>query len=338
MKKRCLSSIVVLIIILVSLLLASCAVESADLKEDPPPVSENIASEEEPVSSAEPQPVDTQDTSADAQDTSKSNVQPAPTEPDAAPEGTILTIYGDGAASQTDWTLEQLQALEAGYLEIKYSTTRNWPTYSHITGHGVSLWYLLEHAGLLDSAKTLVFSAPDGYRVNITREQIFEVRFAFTEHNAEHSSEPFEVEPMIAWEWADRGDAAPEDIRPLFGQRGRQDVNTAASVKNLFRIEVITWDAGSWESPSASIPSGSTVSSGTELELTHPFMDNTCLYYTIDGSDPDYNSMLYNISTSYFQPDLIVPIIIDKDVTIKVFAGGLGKADSEIATFTYTIG
>jgi len=286
---------------------------------------------EEPRTSAELQPVDDPDTST-------TNVQPAPTEPDAAPEGAILSIFGDGVASQTDWTLEQLQALEAGYMEVKYSTTRNWPTYSHMTGHGVSLRYLLEHVGILDSARTFVFSAPDGYRVNITREQVYETRFAFTDHNAESSSGPVEVEPMIAWEWGDRGEIYPEDIRPLFGQRGRQDVNTASSVKSLFRIEVLTWDTGAWETPGVSIPSGSTVPPGTELMLTHPFLDNTGLYYTMDGSDPDYDSLLFNVSTTYFQPDLIVPIIIDRDVTIKVFAGGLGKADSAIVTFTYTVG
>jgi len=206
-----------------------------------------------------------------------------------------------------------------------------------MTGHGVSLRYLLEQAGVLDSAGTFVFTAADGYRMNIARQQIYETRYAYAEHSAAGSSGSGEAEPIIAWEWGDNDDAFLEDIRPLFGQRGPQDVNTAASVKNLCRIEVLTWDIGAWESPGASVPSGSAVAAGTKVELTHPFMDNTGLYYTLDGSDPDYDSALYNLSTTYFQPQLIVPITIDKDVTIKAFAGGLGKADSEVITFTYTV-
>ena len=311
-------------------ILIGCADGIGQVNENPPEV-ENTAVAEEPSIAEET-------VSPDEPEEPVANKQPEPTEPESSPEGTILTIFGDGVASQTNWTLEQLQELEEGYLEIKYSTTRNWPTYSHMTGHGVSLLYLLEQAGLLDSAKTLVFTGTDGYRTNITREQIFETRFAFTEHNVDGSSGAAEVEPMIAWAWGDKDDVFPDEIRSLFGQRGWQDVNTAASVKSLFRIEVLVWDAGAWEPPGASIPSGSTVKPGTELELTHPTMDNTGLYYTIDGSDPDYDSKLYNVSTSYFQPELIVPIVIDKDVTIKVFAGGLGKADSAIVTFTYEVG
>jgi len=330
MKKRLLSMIPMILAVSLLISIVGCAVGNGPATIDPVPAENPEPIEEPAATEGLPQ--------AEEVETQVVNKQPDPTEPESAPEGTVLVIFGDGVASQTNWTLEQLQELEAGYLEIKYSTTRNWPTYSHMTGHGVSLRYLLEYAGLLDSAKTFVFSAPDGYRVNITREQIFEARIAYTEHNVDNSSGAVEVEPMIAWVWGDKDDVLPEDIRPLFGQKGREDVNTAASVKGLFRIEVLTWDIGIWDLPDVSIPSGSTVAPGTELELIHPQMDNTGLYYTIDGSYPGYDSKLYNVSTSYFQPDLIVPIVIDKNVTIKVFAGGLGKADSAIATFTYTVG
>ena len=266
------------------------------------------------------------------------NKQPDLTEPEEAPEETVLIIYGDGVKEQTNWSLDDLKALTDGYRELIYSTTNNWPTYSFMEGNGVSIRYLLEQAGILDSAKTLVFSASDGYRVNITLEQIYETRFAYEVHSAGNSSNPTEIEPIISWKWGSKGDIYEEEIRPIFGQRGPCDVNTSSSVKSLNRIEVITWDAGVWDKPDASIKSGSTVTKGTELELTHPFFDNTGIYYTIDGSEPSYDSLLYNKSTTYFQPELIVPIIIEEDITIKAFAGALGKGDSEIVTFTYTVG
>ena len=331
MIERSTKIIALLLAVFLLLAIVGCTGENEYANEETPAAApdpvineeQNEVEEDPPLAEREEQPV---------------NVQPPLTEPEPAPDGTILTIYGDGVESQTDWTLEDLINLEDGYLEITYSTTRNWPTYSHMTGHGVSLIHLLEHAGLLDTAKTFVFSASDGYRMNITREQIYETRFTYSEHTMEKSSGAVEAEPMIAWEWGDVGDVSPGEIRPMFGQKGPQDVNTAASVRNLYRIEVLSWDIGSWEAPGTSIPSGSTIPAGTELELTHPQMDNVGIYYTLDKSDPNYDSTLYNISTSYFQPELIVPIIIEQDLTIKVFAGGLGKKDSEIATFIYTVG
>jgi len=291
----------------------------------------------DPESVPDTTPPTTAETEASTpQEETAANPQPDLTEPDPAPEDTILVIYGEGVGAQTNWTLEQLQELEEGYRELTYSTTNNWPTLSKVIAHGVSITYLLEQAGMLDSAKTFVFSAPDGYRANITREQLFGARYAYAEHSASGSSGAEQVDAIIAWAWGDK-EAFPEDIRPYFGQSGPMDVNTASSVKGLFRIEVLVWDAGAWDMPEASIASGSAVPKGTEIDFTHPNMDNIRLYYTFDGSVPDYSSEVYNVSTTYFQPDLIVPLVIDNDVTIKVFASGLGKADSPVVTFEYTV-
>ena len=279
-------------------------------------------------------------TSADVLDTGvisqASEFDAIPAEPDLVPEGVVLVIYGDGMDGQTNWTLEQLQALEDGYREITYSTTNNWPTLSHTIGHGVSLPYLLAQAGIREDAETLTFLSPDGYQAKITREQLYGVQYAYAEHSPAGSGNTVEVEPIIAWSSGASG-AVPNSLRPIFGQRGPNDTNTAASVKDLHRIEVSTRSAGAWDIPSAGIPSGSAVPVGTALELMHPNLDNLKLYYTTDGSDPDYYSLVYNKSTTYFQPDLIVPISINEDVTIKVFAGGLGKADSGVVTFTYKV-
>ena len=258
------------------------------------------------------------------------------TEPEEAPEGTVLSIYGDGVEKQTNYTLEDLMDMKEGYRELKYSTTNNWPSFKHMSGNGISLIYLLKEAGILDTAKSLVFISTDGYQAILPKEQVFSVQYSYSEHSVNGSSGENEIEPIIAWEWGD-DKTYPENMRPIFGQVGPYEVNTASSVKDLYRIEVLTWDAGSWAVPTASIEQGN-VSAGTELELGHPQMDNIKIYYTLDGTEPSYNSEVYNKSTTYFQPDLIVPLIIENDVTIKAFVGGLGKADSAVVEFTYKVG
>ena len=266
-----------------------------------------------------------------------SDAQDEHIEPEPAGDDVVLVIYGSGVASQTNWTLEQLLLLEDGYLEQTFSTTNNWPNYSHIIGNGVALRYLLERAGILDDAKTLIFSSPDGYKAALTREQVFGVQYAYSEHSASGSSGAYEVEPVVAWEWGEKS-AEPEDLRPFFGQFGPHDVNTAAMVKSLYRIEVSAVSAGAWDIPEHNIPKSGSLPKEMELEFTHPNMDNIKLYYTLDGSEPDYNSEVYNKSTSYFQPALILPVKISDGVTIKVFAGGFGKADSAVLTLTYMAG
>jgi len=230
-----------------------------------------------------------------------------------------------------------LQALSDGYRLYTFSTTNNWPTFSHIDGRGVSLRYLLQQAGMTGSAASFKFTATDGYYFTLTYDQLFSIQYSYSNHSSSGSSGATVVEPIIAWEWGKPGGMNPEDIRSLVGQRGPMDVNTAASVRNLCQIEVLTTSAGAWASPGASIADGASVPAGTELHLTHGNMDSLCIYYTLDGSEPDYNSAVYNYSASYFQPHLIVPFILTEDTTIKAFAAGFGKDPSPVVSFTFIV-
>jgi len=249
----------------------------------------------------------------------------------------ILTISGDGVSEDSEWTLGQLQALEDGYREIVYSTTNNWPTYGYMEVHGVSLPYLLEQAGLLDEAASFRFVSTDGYYAMITRDQIFGTRYAYADHSPLGSGAATVVEPLIGWMWGEPGTVRDEDLRPFFGQGGPLEVNTSTFVKDLHRIEVSSESAGLWSAPGADIPDFSTVSAGTELTLSHSEMDNVRIYYTLDGSVPDYESSVYNTSTSYFQPQLIVPLVLTESVTLKAFAAGYGKDVSPVVTYDYTV-
>jgi len=258
------------------------------------------------------------------------NNSPAPAPTDDGP--IVLTISGNAVNAETTWSLNRLQALRDGYREITYSTTNNWPSFSAMTAQGVSLTYLLRQAGLKSNVASVKFISTDGYSTTLTYNQVFGTLYSYANHSATGSSGASAVESVVAWAWGDVGKVRPENIRPFFGQSGPWEVNTASFVKDLCKIEVSTASAGTWAAPGASIADGSTVPAGTELELSHGSMDNIRIYYTLDGSEPNYNSPVYNQSTSYFQPQLIKPLVLTESVTVKAFAAGLGKGKSAIVT------
>ena len=256
---------------------------------------------------------------------------------DRTDEPIVLIISGNGVNSETAWTLSQLQSMTDGGREYKYSTTNNWPSFGHMTAQGVSLPYLLRQAGLLSSAASFIFSSTDGYNVTVTYDQIFGNSYAYANHNPAGSGGGSAVEPVIAWAWGDGDKTRPENIRSFFGQSGPMEVNTSYFVKDLSKIEVTTASAGVWAVPNASIADGSIVSVDTEFKLLHENLDSIRIYYTVDGSEPDYNSLIYNSSTSYYQPQLITPLVLTESVTVKAFAAGFGKDRSPVVTFSIKV-
>jgi len=205
-----------------------------------------------------------------------------------------------------------------------------------MTAHGVSLTYLLRQAGMLSSASGFRLTASDGYYAIVTYEQVFGTSYSYSTHGPGGSGGASVVEPVIAWAWGD-GAARQENPRSFFGQRGPMDVNTSSFVQDIVLIEVLTVPPGVWAAPAASIADGSEVTYGAELTLMHDQMDSLKIYYTTDGSEPDYNSRVYNGSTSYFQPHLIAPLYLVEDVTVRAFAAGYGRDASPVVTFTYTV-
>ena len=67
------------------------------------------------------------------------------------------------------------------------------------------------------------------------------------------------------------------------------------------------------------------IKSGTEVTL-NTATDNASIYYTLDGSNPNENSLVYE-----------KPIIINKDTTIKTYAVRKNMNDSEINTYDFKV-
>lgn len=259
----------------------------------------------------------------------------------AGGEQPYLTIRGDGVKRESQYTLEDLKSMEDSLTGACYSTVNNWPVKKFFVGRGVLVDQLLQKAGIKEEAQTIVFKAADGYKIALTREQLEGKRFSYPALLQGSTQGAQEVPAILAWEYredtGDLSEAVPGKLRLLLGQQGLHDVVTAAYVKGVIAVEVLTAAPGQWEAVQAR-PAPGPVKRGMSIELSHPEQDQVRIYYTTNGSMPDvYDSMVYNPSATYFQPELNKPLPVDGLVTIKAMAVGFGKRDSPVATFEYEV-
>jgi len=249
----------------------------------------------------------------------------------APTEDTVLTITGDGVERELFLSMDDLKGLKQAYLEQCFSTVNNYPTRKFAVAKGVSLSYLLEQAGIKDQAKSFLVEASDGYKAELTKEQLLGKRYRYPQLLSGSTEGAIEVKPMLAWAYAEGQDfskAKDCDLRLVIGQRGIHDVNTAPGVQMVSKIIVSTKDPGRWEKPTAKLENG-------EITLYHDFIDKVKIYYTLDGSEPTEKSNVYNPSTTYFQPDLIKPIPVSGPGILKAKVIGYGKRDSEVLIYEY---
>lgn len=263
-------------------------------------------------------------------------------EPPAAAriEPGVLIITGDGVERECRFTHDDLKNMKDALADACYSAVNNWPAKKFIVGKGIQVTYLLQQAGIKEDAQTITFRAADGYSARFTREQLGEKRFYFPSLIKDSAAGAVEVPMILAWEYqedtTDLSKAAGGKLRLILGQTRLNEVVTAAFVKDVAAIEVSTAPPGRWSVVQAE-PAPGQVRRGTEVVLSHPEQDLVKIHYTIDGSDPDKESPVYNPSTTYFRPELNKPVPVDKPVTIKAIAIGFGKYSSQVATFKYDV-
>jgi len=255
-------------------------------------------------------------------------------------EPDMLTITGNGVERETKFTPDELKSMEDALAGACYSAVNNWPAKKFIVGKGVKLTHLLQKAGIKEDAQTIIFKAADGYNASFTREQLEEKRFCYPDLLKGSAEGAVEVPMILAWGYqedtSNLSEAASGKLRLLFGQTGLNDAATAAFVKGVTTIEVLTTPPGQWGAVRAE-PAPGKVKPGTGVVLSHPEQDLVKIYYTLDGSEPDAKSLLYNPSTSYFRPELNKPIQVNQTVTIKAIAIGFGKHNSQVAIFNYDV-
>jgi DMSO/TMAO reductase YedYZ molybdopterin-dependent catalytic subunit len=250
---------------------------------------------------------------------------------DSSDAETVLTITGDGVKKELYLSMRDIKGLEAGYLEQCYSMVNNYPTRKFAVSKGIDVAYLFQQIGIKNEAESIQIEASDGYRAQLTRDQLFGERYRYPELLSGSTANPVKVKPMLAWAFGEGQDVSQADecdLRLVIGQQGIHDVNTAPGVQMVSKITVSAKAPGKWSVPTVTVEDG-------EITLAHDYLDQVKLYYTLDGSEPTVDSLIYNPSTTYFQPDLIKPIPINGPGILKVKVIGYGKKDSEVLTYEF---
>ena len=267
-----------------------------------------------------------------------------------------VTVTGDGVANPMTFTQADLEAMTP-VKACLYSTINTWPTKKWYVAEGPKLVELLKKAGIKDDAKLIKFTSTDGFTKTITWEQLAAPRYYYPglKENHEHfgyipgsPDEPVPVETILALKSVeDSNDPSKmnDQNAPLLvmGQRWITEQNNELFVKHVAKIEVSTVSPQKWETPVA-IPVGGTVPVGTGVVLSTSDMDGDNIHYTLDGSEPTIESPMYNwVKKRWWGQrtddlaEIIQPIEIIRDTTIKAIAIGSGKEDSDIVTFNYQV-
>lgn len=264
-------------------------------------------------------------------------------------DDTALTVKKDGETIK-EFTQEELEqiAAEEGDKTYTFSAWNTFPTfdkktYSNVKGPTVA--GVLESAGVRDAVTddgTVSFS--DGsYGASFTGSQLFaEKRYYFPNGGL---ADPMEgVVPAESYDGAVETEAViyltgGKDGNVLcVGQAAPNDENKPAFTKYLNTIEVKTAPAAKCTIPESDPASGSFVKKGQEIVFKGTGRSMEYIYYTLDGSEPDYGSTIYNSGMN--QGLETRPVLPEKNgkFTIKVKVKAYGKQDSDVATFTYNVG
>lgn len=256
-----------------------------------------------------------------------------------AEENEILTITGDGVVNPMTFSRSELESMQSEMIDSLYSSKNNWPSNKKLAARGVSLKAILEKAGVKSEAKMITVKAFDGYKQVFTcKELLQDERYYFPKLDQDSEVGAQIVETMIALKQGNTlSDMEDEYMKLCLGQRTMQEQTFPSFVKYVDEIEVSTVEPQKWAVPQTKESEG-IVARGTEIVLEHPNFNKVKIHYTVDGTQPTINSPMYNISTTYYQPELNKPIIINEDTTIKAVAIGAGEMDSDIITFSYKVG
>lgn len=245
----------------------------------------------------------------------------------AAQSPETLTIKGDGVAREVTFSRTELESMAAGITRHIYSAANNFPTDKIMYRQGVSLLYLLEQAGIKDTASQLKFISSDGYTRSFTYQELLgDIRYYFAKDGSK-----VPVPTIIAFADSAKDFSSMKDVELVLtmGQRVKGEQNNPWFVKYLETIEVSSAQPERW--PQVTF-SQSTGPEGITVKLEHSNFDAVKIYYTLDGTNPTIKSSLYNISASYYQPQLNQPLSVKEGTVIKAIAIGAGKLDSAVAS------
>ena len=250
-----------------------------------------------------------------------------------------ITVSGGSLDKEKVFTYGELASLPNSGFQHVYSTINNWPTARFYAARGITVRSIIKAAGVLDTARVITFRSPDSYEVSLTKEQLLDLpRYYYPQVKEGKADLAEAVEPIIAYEYkegsADMGAVAADMPCLIFGQSNPGEHTNPAFVVNVAEINVSVEEAEAWE-PATTFPAEGVIAAGELVKLQHKHYGLVKLHYTLDETDPTPLSPMYNIST--YQPELNVPIPINRDTVIKVLVTGYGKKDSGISSFSFNV-
>jgi len=276
--------------------------------------------------------------------------------PVGAAAAITVEVIGDGITKPSVYSQVYLEAMPQ--VQSVYSTINTWPTKKWYVARGVRLADLLAAAGIKDEAETIIITSSDGFKLTFTRKELLEdTRYYYPglKDNDEYLGNipgspdgALLVDTILALasvESSDNPDYMSSQDAPLLvmGQRWVTEQTNNAFVKYIRTIEVTTKIPEKWQNPGAAPESG-TVAEGTRVYLSTSDMDGDNIHYTMDNSDPTFESPMYNwIKKRWWNSrseDLDIvnhPVDINNSMTIKAVAIGFGKYDSDIVSFEYDL-
>jgi hypothetical protein len=144
-----------------------------------------------------------------------------------------------------------------------------------------------------------------------------------------------EVPTIIAFSDSSKGfdSMTNMELALTMGQRVPGEQNNPWFVKYLSTIEVSITMPDRWPQVTFNKSAGP---NGVTVKLQHSNFDTVKIYYTTDGTNPTVKSTVYNVSASYYQPELNQPIFVTDNTEIRAIAVGAGKSDSTVASTAVT--
>ncbi|MCL1805552.1 MAG: S-layer homology domain-containing protein, partial [Clostridiales bacterium] len=247
-------------------------------------------------------------------------------DPNPDPNDSVVLTVIDGDILVKEFTKSEIDLLPKKNNNYSaYNTNPTYRTYSNVSG--VDIWNLLAGAGLApEDDSEITFFASDGFSTTLKISDLTTARYFFSSDGVRGDQVP----PVISFD--------SSGGRLYFGQLAAQEQTAFAFAQMINRI-VIGGTAGTNGTPVADPPSGSTVNEGDPIVLSTPSgSGNAKIYYTLDGSTPDMDSPMYNISGQDANPPLYVPEgLAGGTFTITARIIGLGRFDGDIVTFTYDV-
>lgn len=245
----------------------------------------------------------------------------------AGNDAETLVIKGDAVSKELLFSRAELEAMSGNITQNTYSVSNNFPTDKTMYRKGVSLLYLLQQAGIKDNATQLKFTSSDGYSRSFTYDELLkDERYYFTPDGSKTI-----VPTMIAFLDGNKGfnTMNTTELVLTMGQRVRGEQTNPWFVKYLETIEVSSSEPEQWAEVAFNEIKAA---NGRTVELKHRDFDAVKIYYTSDGSNPTINSKVYNVSASYYQPELNKPVALAQNAEIKAIAIGAGKRNSTVAS------